>query len=52
LMSTHSNFIIQPNDADAVVDPRWKRLGSLRDVTNIYDLGFWGNIRDACKFSL
>ena len=52
LMSTHSNMIRQPTDLDAEVDSRWKRVRSLQDVTNIYDLGFWRNIRDACKLKL
>lgn len=26
--------------------PRWKRLRSLSEVHNLYDLGFWGNLAD------
>lgn len=52
LMSTEPNSIIQPNDMDAPVDLRWKRVGSMQDVTNIYDLGFWRNLRDACQLNI
>lgn len=52
LMSAQANSIIQPNDANAPVDLRWKRVRSLQDITNIYDLGFWRNLRDACGFSV
>ena len=29
------------------VDPIWERVTSLADVENVYDLGFWDNMRDA-----
>lgn len=38
-----SNDIRQPENQDAV-DPRWVRLRSMKDVDNIYDLGFWNNL--------
>lgn len=31
------------------VDRRWTRVHSMREVDNIYDLGFWDNLRDAVK---
>ncbi|KAL1966969.1 hypothetical protein VTN77DRAFT_3713 [Rasamsonia byssochlamydoides] len=49
LVSTRSNSIIQSEDENAVVDPRWVRVKSLKDVDNIYDLGFWRNLLDALK---
>lgn len=52
LISSHSNSIIQPDNMDAPVDPRWKRVGSLQDITNIYDLGFWQNLRDVCRLNI
>ncbi|KAK2811234.1 hypothetical protein FQN50_002331 [Emmonsiellopsis sp. PD_5] len=39
--------IEQPEDPDSAVDLRWRRVKNLRDVDNIYDLGFWSNLRDA-----
>jgi hypothetical protein len=51
-ISTVSNSIIQPSDVNAVVDLRWKRVGSMQDITNIYDLGFWRNLRDACGLNV
>lgn len=29
------------------VDERWERVGSMAEVNNIYDLGFWENLADA-----
>jgi hypothetical protein len=28
-------------------DPTWEKVTSLADVENVYDLGFWGNLRDS-----
>lgn len=40
--------IIQPdNAADVAPDPRWTRVKSLKEVTNLYDLGFWTNMQDS-----
>jgi palmitoyltransferase len=49
-ISTQSNSILQSEDQDAPIDPRWERVQSLRAVDNIYDLGFWRNLRDALRF--
>lgn len=27
-------------------DDRWERVESLREVVNVYDLGFWENLGD------
>ena len=32
-------------DADGV----WERVGSLAELENVYDLGFWENLRDVLK---
>lgn len=34
------------------VDLRWIRVHSMREVDNIYDLGFWDNLRDAVKLPI
>jgi hypothetical protein len=49
MVSTRSNSIIQPDDENAPVDPRWVRVKSLTELENIYDLGFWCNLLDALK---
>lgn len=40
---------IQEGEPDGPVDRRWTRVRSMRDVDNIYDVGFWDNLRDAVK---
>ncbi|KAL1976188.1 hypothetical protein VTN31DRAFT_2470 [Thermomyces dupontii] len=48
-ISTQSNHIMQSEDPNAPIDPRWHRVNDMREVDNIYDLGFWRNMRDALK---
>ena len=44
--------IIQPrNSANSPPDPRWTRVKSLKEVTNLYDLGFWENLQDSLGLS-
>lgn len=49
MLSSRSNSVIQPDDQNAPIDPRWVRVSSLTEVENIYDLGFWGNLLDVLK---
>lgn len=35
-----------PKVAKAVGVGEWQRVWRLRDVENLYDLGFWGNVKD------
>lgn len=52
-LSSILNEIVYPEDGtDAPADPRWVQLRSLREVENIYDLGFWNNLRDALDFPI
>ncbi|OKL56238.1 Palmitoyltransferase swf1 [Talaromyces atroroseus] len=46
-ISTQSNTILQAEDEHAPADPRFHRVETLQAIENIYDLGFWGNLRDA-----
>ncbi|KAL4978635.1 hypothetical protein BDW66DRAFT_164393 [Aspergillus desertorum] len=39
-----SNYVIQPSDPDAPIDRRFARVRSMREIDNIYDLGFWNNL--------
>jgi palmitoyltransferase len=44
--------IVQPdNVAEAPIDTRWAKVASLKEVTNIYDAGFWTNMRDSLGFN-
>ncbi|GAB1215241.1 hypothetical protein ATERTT37_004427 [Aspergillus terreus] len=43
----NSNEIYQPRKPDAAIDPRWIRVRNISEVDNIYDLGFWNNLRHA-----
>lgn len=45
------NGVIQETYAGPV-DRRWTRVHSMREVDNIYDLGFWDNLRDAVKLAV
>ncbi|EAW06483.1 DHHC palmitoyltransferase family protein [Aspergillus clavatus NRRL 1] len=42
-----SNAILQKDDPQALVDTRWRQVSSMREIDNIYDLGFGDNLRDA-----
>ncbi|KAI9818906.1 MAG: palmitoyltransferase swf1 [Pycnora praestabilis] len=33
-------------DGQSQDQPKWKRVSGLREVENIYDLGFWDNLKD------
>lgn len=39
--------IVLPNDPDAPEDLRWVRVRHMREVVNLYDMGFKNNLRDA-----
>ena len=52
ILASTSNRIAHQGRPDAPVDVRWTRLRSMRDVDNIYDMGFWLNLRDAMGFSV
>ncbi|KAL4733312.1 DHHC palmitoyltransferase-domain-containing protein [Aspergillus similis] len=39
-----SNDVIQPTDPDAPIDRRFVRVRSMKEIDNIYDLGFWNNL--------
>jgi palmitoyltransferase len=49
-IATQSSCILQPEDENAPVDPRFHRVGSIRAIDNIYDLGFWRNLRDTMNW--
>ena len=52
ILAFDSNRVHYNRGGEAPVDPRWTQLRSMRDVDNIYDLGFWGNLRDALGLSV
>lgn len=47
MFSPDSNEIRQPNDREAPIDHKWTPVRSMREIDNIYDLGFWDNLRHA-----
>ncbi|PGH17374.1 hypothetical protein AJ80_04829 [Polytolypa hystricis UAMH7299] len=44
-----SRSIVQPEDNEAPIDQRWTSVGSMKEVVNIYDAGFWSNLQDAMR---
>lgn len=32
---------------EEVIDERWTKVGDLKEIDNLYDLGFWNNAKDA-----
>lgn len=49
LMSPDSNEITQPSDRNAPIDQRWVPVRGMGEIDNIYDLGFWKNLRHAFR---
>lgn len=45
-LCSRSNEILQKDDPQAPVDTRWTEVNSMREIDNIYDLGFWDNLRE------
>lgn len=39
-----SNDVMQPHDPNAAVDQRFVQVKSMKEIDNIYDLGFWNNL--------
>ncbi|KAL4785233.1 DHHC palmitoyltransferase-domain-containing protein [Aspergillus varians] len=39
-----SNDVIQPQDPDVAIDQRFVQVKSMKEIDNIYDLGFWNNL--------
>ena len=52
LLASDSNCIARRPGSDIPPDPRWKRIHTMRDVDNIYDMGFWYNLRDMIGLSV
>lgn len=50
--SPASGGVIQEGKPDGQLDRRWTRVRSMRDVDNIYDIGFWDNLRDALNLPI
>jgi palmitoyltransferase len=45
-LCSRSNGILHKDDPQASVDTRWIEVDSMREIDNIYDLGFWDNLRE------
>ncbi|KAI5289379.1 palmitoyltransferase swf1 [Ascosphaera aggregata] len=44
--------IVQPNDLNAPEDGRWRKVRSMAEVVNMYDMGFKKNLRDAMALDI
>jgi palmitoyltransferase len=51
-LCSRSNEILQKDDPQAPVDTRWIEVNSMREIDNIYDLGFWDNLREVFKMPI
>lgn len=47
-----TNRVDYQSAEDAPIDPRWAPVRSMKEIDNIYDLGFWNNLRDSAGFSV
>ncbi|EED23084.1 DHHC zinc finger membrane protein [Talaromyces stipitatus ATCC 10500] len=47
-----SNSILQAEGEQTPVDPRFKLVRNLQSLENLYDLGFWDNLRDALNLNI
>lgn len=52
VLATNSNRVHYSREPDGPIDPRWIQPHSMKDVDNIYDLGFWDNLKDAIGLSV
>lgn len=47
-----TNHIEYRSDTDMPIDPRWSPVHSMKEIDNIYDLGFWKNLLDSAGVSV
>lgn len=47
ILASNSNLVDYAGEPDGTIDPRWEQASSMRDIDNIYDAGFWNNLKDA-----
>lgn len=52
LLMPDSNCIAHRPVSDVPPDPRWRQLRSMKDIDNIYDMGFWYNLLDVVGISV
>lgn len=43
----HLEGLLNSADSTSRDIPRWKKVGDLHEIDNLYDLGFWDNLKDA-----
>lgn len=52
LLMSDSNGIARRPVSDVPPDSRWRKLYSMKDIDNIYDMGFWYNLQDVVGISV
>lgn len=54
VLETSSNLVHYEEEPgpDRPIHTRWTQLHSMKDIDNIYDAGFWRNLRDAAGLSV
>lgn len=52
LLMPDSNGIARRPVSDVPPDSRWRKLYSMKDIDNIYDMGFWYNLQDVVGISV
>lgn len=52
ILASDSNLIDYTGEPEGPIDSRWTRLSTMSDIDNVYDMGFWNNLKDAVGLSV
>lgn len=52
ILASDSNLVHYREEPDGPIDARWTQVHTMKDIDNIYDVGFWRNIQDAAGLSV
>ncbi|KAJ5650632.1 uncharacterized protein N7484_004355 [Penicillium longicatenatum] len=52
VLEADSNRVHYNCTGEVPIDSRWRPVHSMNELDNIYDIGFWGNFKDAMGMSL
>lgn len=52
ILASDSNFAYYRREPNGPIDPRWTQPHAMKDLDNIYDMGFRDNLKDAVGLSV